>query len=181
MLEVIIPASELYDDKNNEFIYTKETKLKLEHSLISLKKWESKWHKPFLTTDKSYEELIDYIKCMTIEPIKDEIVYKAIPRSTFYIIIDYIKDPMTATWFSKASEDKLKSNKKETITNEIIYYWMIELGIPFECQKWHINQLLTLIKVIQLKSSSSKMSKKDEKTQRDMLNKQRRMKYKSRG
>lgn len=166
MLEIIIPEQhyEFFDDNKEEFINVniKETKIQLEHSLISLKKWEQKWHKPFLSTSEelNYEELIDYIRCMTISNIKDIGLYNWIPKNIIDDIVKYIKDPMTATWFNK-EDDTIggQSTSKEIITAEIIYYWMITLNIPVEFQKWHLNQLLTLIKVVNIKNSKPK--KKD--------------------
>lgn len=144
---------EYYDEVKNEFVYTKEQTLQLEHSLVSLSKWESKWHKPFLSPDdKSSEEVIDYVKCMTItQNVKPE-VYNYLTKGNLEDINNYIDNPMTATTFNS----ERKSPSREIITSEIIYYWMITLNIPFECQKWHLNRLLTLIKVCNIKSNPPK-------------------------
>lgn len=189
MIEVVIPEQhyEFFDDEKEEFlpkVDIKETKIQLEHSLISLKKWEQKWHKPFLgkTENLTYDELSDYIRCMTLNHGVDPEVYKWIPKNVVEEIIEYIKDPMTATWFR---DDKLvgaQKNTREVITAEIIYYWMITLNIPVEFQKWHLNQLLTLIKVVNIKNG--KPQKKDPKLaaqERAALNAKRRAELKSKG
>ena len=146
MLKITIPSIEAYDEKKNEFIYVKEQTLSLEHSLVSISKWESKWHKPYLSKErKSTEEALDYIRCMTLTQNVDPKVYYCIPDSEIEKINAYIEDPMTATWFS--DEKETKGRQGRIITAELLYYWMIVCGIPFECQKWHINRLITLIRV----------------------------------
>lgn len=153
MLEITIPEIENYDEEKNEFFMTKECTLRLEHSLVSISKWESKWHKPFLVSDeKTIEELTDYIRCMTITQNVDPNVYFGIPDSEFKKVEEYIQDPMTATTFK---EQKSQANR-EIVTSELIYYWMVALEIPFECQKWHLNRLLTLIKVCNIKNQPQK-------------------------
>ena len=181
-INIVIPKSEKYDEALQEFIYTKEVTLQLEHSLISLRKWEDKWHKPFLVKDdKTFEETMDYIKCMTINPNVDPNCYRFLTTKQIQDILDYIKDPMTATWFSEINGTK-RPVKKEIITAEIIYYWMITLNIPVEFQKWHLNQLLTLIKVCNIKNEpSKKMSQKEAAQQRAALNAARRAKMHSKG
>lgn len=181
MLHIVIPDGEYFNEKTGEFINIKETKLQLEHSLISLSKWESKWCKPFLSNDvKTEEENIDYVRCMTINQNIDPNVYYGITPSVLKEISDYINAPMTATWFS---EDKNKAKKnKEVITNELIYYWMVALQIPFECERWHINRLLTLIRICNIKNEPPKqMSKKDLLNRNKSLNAARRAKLGSRG
>lgn len=187
MIEIVIPEQhyEPYDEVKEEFlpnIDIKETKIQLEHSLISLRKWEQKWHKPYFTdNDKSREELIDYIRCMTINRGVDPIVYEWIPNESYIKIMDYMKDPMTATWFNDDLIGAQKT-KNETVTAEIIYYWMISLNIPIEFEKWHLNQLLTLIKVINCKNEKpKKVDKATAARQRAALNAKRRAQYKSKG
>lgn len=188
MLEIVIPEQhyEFYDEESERFfeVNVKETKLQLEHSLISLKKWEQKWHKPFLSKSDqlSYEELLDYIRCMSLSHGIDPEVYRWIPKELIEKIVAYIKDPMTATWFKENDMVGAQKTTKEIITAEIIYYWMITLNIPVEFQKWHLNQLLTLIKVVNIKNQKPK--KKDPKTvakERADLNAKRRAEYKSKG
>jgi len=170
MLTITIPETELYDEIKNEFKVVREQKLVLEHSLVSLSKWESKWHKPFLGKDpKTREETIDYIRCMTVNTV-DPIVYQCITSKNIDQINKYIEDPMTATTIKDQ-----KRGKHEIITAEIIYYWMVALQIPFECQKWHLNKLLTFINVVNIKNKPpKKMSKKDVMSRNASLNAARR-------
>ena len=179
MLEITIPDSEIFDAKNNRIIEIKGQTLKLEHSLVSLHKWESKWHKPFLsTTEKTYDEILDYIKLMTITQNVNPYVYYGITQENINDINSYIENPMTATTFA---EEKSKGNR-EVITAEIIYYWMISLNIPFECQKWHLNKLFTLIKVCGIKNQPpKKMNKKDVMSRNAALNQARRKQLNSKG
>lgn len=172
MLKIVIPGIELYDEEKEEFITTKPQTLHLEHSLVSLAKWESKWNKPFLTKDnKTYEETIDYIRCMTITQNVSEDTYRLLTSENIQQINEYINLPMTATTFS----NQKKTPSKEVVTAEIIYYWMISLNIPFECQKWHLNRLLTLINVCNIKNQpKKKMSKRDILNRNKALNKARR-------
>jgi len=169
MLTITIPEVTLWDEDKNEFIPSpipKSLTLQLEHSLISLSKWESKWKRPFLGKEGekgdrfSDEELLDYVRCMTITQNVHPDVYKYIPANVMYEITDYTKDAMTATWFGKDKEDSRKGrNREETITAEIIYYQMIALNIPIEFQKWHLNRLLTLIKVCAIKQEEASKPK----------------------
>lgn len=180
MLTIKIPKGrELFDEVNNEFITSKAQTLQLEHSLVSLSKWESKWCKPFLTKDiKTHEESIDYIRCMTITQNVDPIVYRFITNEEMDQVNRYIKAPMTATTFSNNKE----SINREIITSEIIYYWMIALNIPFECQKWHLNRLITLINVCNIKNTPpKKMNKRDIMRRNRALNEARRKKLGTRG
>lgn len=158
MLQIKIGGIELYDEEKNEFFLTDVYSLQLEHSLVSLSKWESRWQKPFLSKEKkSYEETIDYIRCMTITQNINSEAYKYISNKIIDEVNEYIENPMTATTFGKANG----SPNREIITAEIIYYWMVTYNIPFECQKWHLNRLLTLINVCNIKNQPSKqMSKK---------------------
>ena len=179
MLKITIPKQELWDVRQEKFIITKSASLQLEHSLVSLSKWESKWHKPFLGKDKTVEETVDYIRCMTLTQNVNPSVYDFIDNEIIKQVSDYIADPMTATWFSK--ETKSSSNH-EVITAEIVYYWMITRNIPFECQKWHLNRLLTLIRVFDAKSESSKKLNRKEIAQRNAaLNAARRKTLNSKG
>lgn len=155
-----IPAIEHWNSSKEEFEYPigmNGVTLTLEHSLISIYKWEAKWHKPFLTKEPhSEEEAIDYIKCMTLtQNVKDE-VYSNIPKEVMKEITDYIEDPMTATSFSgMPSSSGKKSLREEKITAELVYYWMIAFHIPFECRKWHFEQLMTLIEVCSRKTEEA--------------------------
>lgn len=180
MLEITIPAMEGWDESKEEFIRTKEQTLILEHSLISLSKWESKWCKPFLTNDqKTNEESLDYIRCMTINKNIDPNIYNFITQDIVIKIYNYIQAPMTATTFNNFQQ---KNVDKSIVTSELIYYWMIALNIPFKCEQWHINRLLTLIRVCNVKNGpTKKMSKQEIANQYASLNASRRKKYNSKG
>lgn len=186
MLQITIPATkgiELWDERSETFVYkpsTKEQTLQLEHSLVSLSKWESKWCKAFLSKgEKTTEETIDYIKCMTLTQNVNPEVYNHLTQDNINQINKYIEAPMTATYFS---DDKNGKSSREVATAELIYYWMIALQIPFECQKWHLNRLLTLIKVCNIKNSPpKKMSKRDIASRNARLNAARRQQLNTRG
>lgn len=156
MLTVNVKGREMFDEATMSFSVTKDCELHLEHSLISISKWESKWHKPFLSNKDQVTttELLDYIKCMTLDKNVDDLVYVALSKDVDAIksINDYIQDPMTATWFS----DKKKVSDSEIITSELVYYWMTAYNIPFACEKWHINRLITLIRVCSEKNNPDK-------------------------
>lgn len=183
MLELTIEAQELYNEKINQFLYVPEAKLQLEHSLISIYKWESKWHTPFLGKEKTIPEIKDYVRCMTLNKGVDPLVYEYLHPKYLLEIIKYIEDPMTATTFSNIGHlIGAQRDRGETVTAEIVYYWMITLNIPVEFEKWHLEKLLTLIKVVNLKSGpSKKMSTKEAALQRAELNAQRRAKYNTKG
>lgn len=180
MLQITIPGIELWDESREIFTRTKEQTLQLEHSLVSLSKWESKWGKAFLSKqEKTYEETIDYIKCMTITQNVDPNVYNHLSKSIIDKITEYIEAPMTATYFSK---EQSSGNSREQVTSELIYYWMIALNIPFECQKWHLNRLLTLIRVCNIKNQPpKKMSKRAIMSRNAALNAARRKQLNTRG
>lgn len=190
MLEVVVNGQELYNEETQSFVYAESTILQMEHSLISISKWESKWHKSFLSSSDSLteEEIIDYMKCMTIYPakVKDE-VYLSMSKENVTKIIEYIKDPMTASWVNSQKKDG-QGGRKETITSELIYYWMIALNIPFECQKWHLNRLLMLVKICNIKNEEqnphnkkNKMSRNELMSRNAALNAQRKAQLNTRG
>lgn len=179
MLKIVVPELELWDEKKQEFSTLKETTIQLEHSLVSISKWESKWHKAFLSKkDKSNEEIIDYIRCMTITQNVPEDVYYRLSDENMEAINKYIDDPMTATYF----HDDEQANSRETVTSELIYYWMIIQNIPVNFEKWHLNRLLSLIKVCNIKNSPpKKMSSKEIMRRNSALNAARRKKYNTKG
>ena len=154
MLKIETPETELWDEYNQRFILVKKQTLFLEHSLISLSRWESNWEKPFLKRNdkKTLVETIDYVRCMTINNNVDPNVYRVLTADNINNINAYVNAKKTATI---VYEDKHRSTG-ETVTSELIYYWMVSLGIPFECQKWHLNRLLTLIRVCNVKNSPGK-------------------------
>ena len=181
MLRVNIPLGpEGFDEETGEFLEAESYVLKLEHSLLSLSKWESKWCKSFIDNkDLTTEETIDYIKCMTLNEDIDESIYNRLTNEIINQVNDYIAAPMTATTFSN---DKGGKGGREIITSELIYYWMIALNIPFECQNWHLNRLLTLVRVCNIKNAPpKKMSKRDIASRNAALNAQRRAQYNTKG
>ena len=181
MLRITVPISpEGWDEVKGEFVDPKTRTLQLEHSLVSLSKWESKWCKPFLSSnEKTAEETLDYIKCMTLTQNVDPDVYNHLTAKNIEEINQYIYAPMTATTFS---EDKKGKGSREVVTSELVYYWMIALNIPFECQKWHLNRLLTLIRVCNIKNTPpKKMSKRDIMSRNAALNEARRKRLNTTG
>lgn len=181
MLKLDVPAIEGFDNSTNTFTsISPAVTLQLEHSLLSLSKWEAKWHKPFLsrTEEKTREEICDYIRCMTLNSSVPLEVYQNLTPQLINQVIAYIDEPMTATTFSSNEQNK----SREIITSEIIYYWMVSFNIPFECQKWHLNRLLTLIRVCSIKNApQKKMSAKEIMARNKALNAQRRAKFNTRG
>lgn len=182
MLRITIPSTEFWDEGKSEFITTPERTLQLEHSLVSISKWESKWNKVFLSTkrEKTREETIDYIRCMTITQNVDPLVYYSLSDYNYAKIDEYIRSSMTATYFSE--DDEKGSGSKEEITSELIYYWMVTFNIPMECQKWHLNRLLTLIRICDIKNRPAKKRSRREIIQRNKrLNAERKKRLNSRG
>lgn len=159
MLEITVPSKEFWDPDKEMFITITGATLQLEHSLVSISKWESEWERPFFDPKpKTVEETIDYIKCMTIGKHSDDIFISiAKDPKLLETIKQYIDKPMSATWFN--DNKTRKSSSREVITSELIYYWMISFNIPFECQKWHINRLLTLIRICGIKNQPPKKTK----------------------
>lgn len=180
MLKITIPALDQFNETDNEFVTLKEQRLQLEHSLVSLSKWESKWCKPFLSKEnKTFDESVDYIRCMTLTQNIDQNVYLRISPENVKQVSAYIEAPMTATVFSSAK----KTINKEVITAEIIYYWMITMNIPFECTKWHLNRLLALINVCNIKNQppGKKMSKREILTRNASINEARKQALNTKG
>lgn len=182
MLKITVPKGEIFLESSNQFItLEKDQVLQLEHSLLSLSKWESKWHKAYLskTVEKTREETIDYIRCMTVTPNVDPDVYNFLTQENIEAVVEYIEDPMTATTFRK---EEGRGGSNEVMTAEIIYYAMISSNIPFECQKWHLNKLLALIRVCSIKNQPpKKMSQREILSRNHSLNAARRKKLNSRG
>lgn len=181
MLTITVPAREMFDEQTQTFFTLKAQTLQLEHSLVSISKWESKWCKPFLAkgVQMTSEEVIDYVRCMTITQNVDPSVYRRLTKKNIDAINDYIDAPMTATTFS---ENKQKSGGNETPTSELIYYWMISQNIPMECQRWHLNRLLTLLRIFSVKGQSpKKMSKREVMNRYASLNAARRKQFNTNG
>ena len=180
MLQLNIPATELWDNEKSIFIYVEACTICLEHSLVSVSKWESKWMKPFMSKQsKTYEEVMDYVRCMTVTQNVDSNVYRCLTQDHVDMIRSYIESPMTATTVPKDTNNK---SNREIVTAELVYYWMIALNIPFECQYWHFNRLLMLIKVCNIKNTPpKKKSKREIMAENRALNAARRKKLNSRG
>lgn len=186
-LTINVPTKDFLDEETNRIITVKETKLVMEHSLLSVSKWEAKYKKPFLVEKAldTPDKILYYFECMTITPQNpDPNVYLCLSQDNINEIMDYINDPMTATWFNEKENKRPKKGlkpKKEILTSEVIYWEMIQLQIPIEFQKWHLNRLTTLIRVCNAKNNPEKMSKKDVLAQNAALNKARRAKMHSKG
>lgn len=180
MLTIIVPGVELFDEKSNEFMLSVDFTLELEHSLVSLSKWESTFEKPFLATgNRSDSEILGYIKAMTVTPDVPADVYSRLSQENLEAVNSYINARMTATWFS---DDKIKSPNREIITSELIYYWMLHFNIPMECEHWHLNRLFTLIRVCSEKNAPpKKMSRAEIAARNRELNAQRKAQLKTQG
>lgn len=181
MLTIHIPSKSVFNEETNEFIDFKGQTIQLEHSLVSVSKWESKYQKPFMTKEnKTMDETLYYIKCMTITQNVSELAYLCMSRENVMEINKYIESPMTATTFY--DPNGTNNYSREIITSELVYYWMISLNIPMECQRWHFNRLLTLIRVCNIKNNpQKKMSNNDIMKRNKALNDARRKKLNTKG
>lgn len=179
MFTIVLPEDELFDEERNEFIRLESVELKLEHSLVSLSKWESIHEKPFLDkSDKTDAEIHSYIWCMIIAPEVPENIVDRFAPGDFSEIDSYINAKMTATWFS----EKPSAPSREVITSELIYYWMVAFNIPFVCETWHLNRLLTLIRVCNVKNQpAKKMNKADLARRNRELNARRKAQFNTSG
>lgn len=162
MLPIHVEARELWDEENQQFINTEPFDLLLEHSLFSISKWEAKYHKPYITSDKTAEEALDYLSMMVIGKQPDPIVFRLLTEDQIKKINKYINDPMTATVFSEEEEKEANGQQKRNkfVTSEEIYYWMTAQNIPFECQYWHLNRLITLVKICAIENKPKDKKKK---------------------
>ena len=179
MLQLVIKSREEWNETTQEFVYSEGRTIQLEHSLVSISKWESKWCKPFLSKDpKTYEETLDYIRCMTLTQNVPSKIYQLLTPENVQEVNKYIEAPMTATYVREMNGPK----SHEIITSELIYYWMISYQIPFECQKWHLNRLLTVIRVCSIKNTPpKKQSKRDIMSRNAALNAARRQQLNTKG
>lgn len=182
MLEILVHGREMFDETSQTFTSIPDTTLHLEHSLLSISKWESKWHRPFISVSKdekrTREEQIDYVRCMTIDRNVDPEVYYGLSNENILAINAYIDNPMTATTVKDAPHTPLR---REVITSELIYFWMVNYGIPFECEKWHLNRLIMLIKVCSAKNNPKQMNNRDIMMQNRKLNEARKKALGTRG
>ena len=180
MLTIVVPGVEMFDEQSQEFTRRGDVTLELEHSLVSLSKWESKHEKPFLgASEKTVEEILDYVKLMTMTSNVPEEVFNKLSEDNVSAINEYIDAKMTATWFN---EPPGAPRTRDVITAELIYYWMIVFQIPFECEHWHLNRLFTLIRVCNIKQSKpKKMSRSEIAARNRELNAQRRKQLGTKG
>lgn len=180
---IIIPGDQLWDPVNNRFLKKSDVRIVVEHSLLSVSKWEQKWKVNFIgNKDLTTEQFLDYIRCMCITPNIDPEIFQKLPMSTIEEITNYIADPMTATTITEPPGKQQKS-KYKILTNEVIYYWMTALQIPFDpCERWHLNRLLVLIKIASIEQQpDKKMSKADAMRQQRSLNAARRARFGTKG
>lgn len=180
MLQITIPGTEMWDEYNEEFVCSEDRVLTLEHSLVSISKWESNWCKPFLSKQPmTNAEIIDYVRCMSLTDDVDPKVFSCLSNNHIKRICDYIDRPMTATTINEPNTGK-KSG--EQVTSELIYYWMVALNIPFECQYWHLNRLLTLVRICNIKNQPpKKMSRREILSRNAALNAARRKQMNTKG
>lgn len=176
---LVVPEINLFDERTNEFIEIPGQEIKIEHSLVSLSKWETKWCVPFLTKEaKTDEQIRDYVRCMTLtQNVKPEI-YEFMPSQIVNEALEYINAQSTATTIKKDNAPP----SRQIITSELIYGWMVTLNIPFECQKWHLNRLMMLIQVVnRLNAPSKKMPRNEMLAERRALNASRRKRLGTKG
>jgi len=173
MLEIIIDGEEFFDESSETFLTQGDVKLNLEHSLVSVSKWESYTKKPFLTNkEKTPAEILSYFYCMVLTPNVDIDVFTRLSQENLNMITRYIESPESATTFGEMPRT---STRGEIITSELIYFWMISYSIPFECQYWHLNRLFALIRICNVKNAKpQKMSRNELALRNRELNAQRR-------
>lgn len=180
MLRITVPGTEVYDEETSLFQTEGDVVLELEHSLVSLSKWEARFEKPFLdTTDRTTEENLGYVEAMIVDPDTSPDVLHNLSEENMEAITAYIEGKQTATWFH---EVQTAPKTREKITSELIYYWMTVFNIPFECEHWHLNRLFTLIRICNIKQSKpKKMSRSERAAQQRELNAKRREQLKTSG
>lgn len=180
MLTIVVSAVESFDDSKQQFVSEGGTTLELEHSLVSLSKWESQHEKPFLgKEEKTAEEVVSYVKAMTLTPNVPAEIFQQLDQEHFEAINAYIESKQSATWFSEAPGAPKSS---EVITAELIYYWLTVFNIPFEVENWNLNRLFNLIRICNIKSAKpKKMSRNEQAARQRELNAQRKAQMSTRG
>lgn len=180
MLRLIVPGNEVFHEDTATFESFDDVELELEHSLVSLSKWESKYKKPFLSSNqKTTQEVFSYIEAMILTPVYPPDIVASFTQTNFNQIHDYIESAESATTFGAMPERK---GKGEVITAELIYYWMVIFNIPFECELWHLNRLFALIRICNIKQSKPKKMSRTEIAMRNReLNAKRKEQYHTRG
>lgn len=160
MLTITVPGLEVYDEETETFSTIGDIQLQFEHSLLSLSKWESEYQKPFLgKEEKTAEELLGYVKAMIVTPNFPPDIFSKLTQKNLDEINDYINSKQSATTFGQMPETK---GRGETITSELIYYWMVAFNIPFEVETWHLNRLFSLIRICNVKQSKPKKIPKNQ-------------------
>jgi hypothetical protein len=172
MLTITVLGEEHWDQENEKFVYPDSFKLELEHSLVSLSKWESKWEVPFLgEKPKTTEMVLDYIECMILTPDPPADWISKLSKENIEEITAYFDSKQSATWFN---DHHPEPKTGETITSELVYYWLDICDIDWQAQYWHLNRLLTLVKIHTVKQAKPKpMSRSEMLRRRRALNKQR--------
>lgn len=171
MLELVIVTQDGFDDSIGEFVDLETVTVRLEHSLVSLSKWESKWEVPFLdsTTDRTDEMWMDYIRFMHLDPVDEKLLTK-LSSENMRSISEYINSSQTATWFADHGRNVRRAPQSKKVTSDLVYYWMSALSIPFECQHWHFNRLITLIRIAEAENQpQKKMGRKESMAQHRSL------------
>lgn len=181
MLTIIVSEVPVFDDDAQEFKTQGGVEVELEHSLVSLSKWESKFEKPFLSSeDKSHEEIVEYVRCMALDPKTPPELFLTLSEANFEDINSYLEAKQTATWFSDAPG--APKARQQIITSELIYFWMISFEIPFSCETWHLNRLFTLIRIANAKTATPEKMTRSQIAERNReLNAQRRAQLKTTG
>lgn len=183
MLTIDIPEQDIFDESTSTFYKVKAQKLHFEHSLAAIAKWEAKWHTPFMDNkEKNMVQLVDYIRCMCVDTDVDPIVFKGLSRKHMVMVEEYIKDPMTASWIDDSKKKPKPKTHAEVMTSELMYFYMSQAQIPYECQNWPLPRLVMLLRIAGEKmSTNNKMSKRDIMNQQASLNAIRRAKTGSKG